>query len=111
MGDHKITGIGDGFIPEIVDVNMIDETITVNSDSAVEMAKLLSSQFGLMVGVSSGANVLASTRLLDEIGPEKKVVTVLPDRTERYFSTDLYFSKQEHIRQCSRHCECPFDKA
>ena len=111
IGDHKIAGIGDGFIPEIVDMSVIDETIAVKSDGAVEMAKLLSSQFGLMVGVSSGANVLASTRVLDEIGGEKKVVTVLPDRTERYFSTDLYFSKREHIRQCSMHCECPFDKA
>jgi cysteine synthase A len=108
--DHKIAGIGDGFIPEIVDMKMITQIIAIKSDSAVEMAKLLSSQFGLMVGISSGANMLASTRVLDEIGPDKKVVTVLPDRTERYFSTDLYLSKEERVRQCSMHCECPFDK-
>ena len=110
IGDHKIAGIGDGFIPEIVDLSSIDEVIPVKSDSAVEMAKTLSSQFGLMVGVSSGANVLASTRVLNEIGADKKVVTVLPDRTERYFSTDLYFSSEEQVRQCSRQCECPFDR-
>jgi len=110
IGDHKIAGIGDGFVPEIVDMGMVDEIIEIKSDDAVEMAKVLSSQFGLMVGISSGANVLASTRILDEIGSEKTVVTVLPDRAERYFSTDLYYSRQEHVRQCSRRCECPFDK-
>jgi cysteine synthase A len=108
--DHKIAGIGDGFIPEIVDMKLIDEIIAIKSDSAVEMARLLSSQLGLMVGISSGANVLASSRILDEIGRDKKVVTVLPDRTERYFSTDLYSSSGEQVRQCSSHCECPFDR-
>jgi cysteine synthase A len=108
--DHKIAGIGDGFIPEIVDMSRIDEIIPIKSDDAVEMAKLLSSQFGLMVGISSGANVLASTKVLDEVGLDRKVVTILPDRAERYFSTDLYLSKEEQVRQCSRHCECPFDK-
>jgi cysteine synthase A len=63
-----------------------------------------------MVGISSGANVLASTKVLDGVGLDRKVVTILPDRAERYFSTDLYLSKEEHVRQCSRHCECPFDK-
>lgn len=110
IGDHKIAGIGDGFIPEIVDMSLIDEIITIKSDDAIDMAKLLSSQFGLMIGISSGANILASTRVLDESSPDKKVVTVLPDRTERYFSTDLYISKEEQVRQCSKHCECPFDK-
>ena len=109
-GDHKIAGIGDGFIPEIVEVGLIDEVITIKSDAAIDMAKLLSSQFGLMVGISSGANVLASTQVLGRIGSDKKVVTVLPDRTERYFSTDLYNSQEEQVRQCSKHCECPFDK-
>ena len=109
-GDHKIAGIGDGFVPEIVNVTVIDEVITIKSDAAIEMAKLLSSKFGLMVGISSGANVLASTQVLDEIGPDRKVVTVLPDRTERYFSTDLYIPDEEKVRQCSKRCECPFDK-
>jgi len=108
--DHKIAGIGDGFIPEIVDMKLIDEIIEVSSDSAVEITKLLAAQFGLMVGISSGANVLASTRVLDETGSDKKVVTVLADRAERYFSTDLYVSKENQVRQCSRGCECPFDK-
>jgi len=109
--DHKIAGIGDGFVPEIVDLKMIDEIVAIKSDDAVRMARLLSSQFGLMVGVSSGANVLASTRVMDQIGRDKQVVTLLPDRAERYFSTDLYSSKEEQVRQCSCHCECPFDRS
>ena len=109
IGDHKIAGIGDGFIPEIFEMDFIDKVIAVKSDDAVEMAKSLSSKLGLMVGISSGANVLASIQVLDEIGADKNVVTVLPDRAERYFSTDLYLSTQKKVRQCSKHCECPFD--
>ena len=109
IGDHKIAGIGDGFIPEIVDMKQVDQVVAVKSDDAVEMAKKLSRDFGFMVGVSSGANVLASVQVLDEIGLEKTVVTVLPDRTERYFSTDLYTLKGEQVRQCSKHCECRFE--
>jgi len=108
--DHKIAGIGDGFIPEIVDMKLVDEVIAIKSDGAVETAKLMSAKFGLMVGISSGANVLASSRILDEMGRDKKVVTVLPDRTERYFSTDLYSTDKNRVRQCSRQCECPFDR-
>ena len=109
-GDHKIAGIGDGFIPEIFHMDFIDEIITIKSDEAVNMAQILSSQFGLMVGISSGANVLGSIRVLDKIGHDRNVVTVLPDRAERYFSTDLYLSNQTKVKQCSKHCECPFDK-
>lgn len=107
--DHKIAGIGDGFVPEIVDKDMIDQVVTVKSDDAVEMARRMSRERGLMVGVSSGANILASIEVMNMIGQEKTVVTVLPDRTERYFSTDLYAITNEiKIRQCSKHCECPF---
>lgn len=108
--DHKIAGIGDGFVPEIVDIGQIDRVITVKSDEAVDMARRMSRKHGLMVGISSGANVLASILLMEQIGQEKTVVTVLPDRTERYFSTDLCTSQERQVRQCSRHCECPFGK-
>ena len=106
--DHKIAGIGDGFVPEIVDNGMIDLVIAVKSDDAIEMAKELSRDLGLLAGISSGANVLASIQILDEIGQDKKVVTILPDRTERYFSTDLHVAGERLVRQCSKHCECPF---
>lgn len=109
IADHKIAGIGDGFVPEIVDMNLIDQVIAIKSDDAVEMAKSLSHQLGLMVGVSSGANVMASIEVLESMGIGKRVVTVLPDRTERYFSTDLYHSVGQQVRQCSKNCECPFD--
>lgn len=106
--DHKIAGIGDGFIPEIIDMHQLDQVVAVKSDDAVRMAKKLSRDFGLMVGVSSGANVLSSIQVLDKIGRDKTAVTVLPDRTERYFSTDLYTLNQTHLSQCSKHCECRF---
>jgi len=109
IGDHKIAGIGDGFVPEIVDMKQINDIVAVKSDDAVEMARRLSCERGLMVGVSSGANILASMQVLDKIGRDKRVVTVLPDRTERYFSTDLYaLGERSSVRQCSKHCECPF---
>jgi cysteine synthase A len=108
LRDHKIAGIGDGFVPEIMNMSDIDQVVRIRSDDAVEMAKELSTNLGLMVGVSSGANVLASIRVLQEIGRDKRVVTVLPDRAERYFSTDLFLADETRIRQCSLHCECPF---
>jgi len=109
IGDHKIAGIGDGFIPEIVDMKQISQVVAIRSDDAVEMARRLSRERGLMVGVSSGANILASIQVLDKIGLDKQVVTLLPDRTERYFSTDLHsLGEGSTVRQCSKHCECPF---
>lgn len=108
--DHKITGIGDGFVPEIVDMNQIDQVIAIKSDDAVEMARKISREHGLTVGISSGANALASVKVIDEIGQDKRVVTVLPDRIERYFSTELCTSSERQVRQCSKHCECPFEK-
>jgi len=108
--EHKITGIGDGFVPEIVDMNQIDRVITIRGDDAVEMARKISREHGLMIGISSGANALASLRFIDEIGQDERVVTVFPDRTERYFSTDLCTSSERQVRQCSKHCECPFEK-
>ena len=110
LRDHKIAGIGDGFVPEIVNMKLIDQVISIKSDDAVEMTKLLCRQQGLTVGISSGANVLASIQILEDLGLDKIVVTVLPDRAERYFSTELYQSRERQVRQCSQHCECPFDK-
>ena len=108
LHDHKIAGIGDGFIPEIMNMKLVDEVIAIKSDDAVNMARQLSRTRGLMVGVSSGANVLASINVINRIGHDKCVVTVLPDRTERYFSTDLYLTGENLVKQCSKHCECRF---
>jgi len=86
-GLHKIQGIGEGFIPELVEDNifLIDEVITVKSDDAINMAKRLAKNYGILVGISSGANVLAAQELNKRY---KNVVTVLPDRGERYLSSN-----------------------
>lgn len=88
-GFHVIQGIGDGFIPPVLDVDLIDEVITVSDDDAIDTTRSLASLQGALVGTSSGANVWASMRLAEKMGPDSRVVTVLPDRAERYFSTSL----------------------
>ena len=85
--EHKIQGIGDGFIPKLVEMSNIDEVITISSEEAINMARCLSKEYGLLVGISSGANSFVAL----EIGKSmEKVVTVLPDRAERYLSMDLF---------------------
>ena len=84
--EHKIQGIGDGFIPKIVDMSKVDEAVTVGSEEAVEMTRRLFREYGLLVGISSGANILVALKIA---GKYAKVVTVLPDRAERYLSMNL----------------------
>jgi cysteine synthase A len=86
-GLHQIQGIGDGFIPEILDVSMVDEVIEVTDEDAIETTRQLGRNFGLMVGISSGANVWAARQIAQRHGGN--ITTVLPDRAERYFSTAL----------------------
>jgi cysteine synthase A len=88
-GAHKIQGIGDGFIPKVLDVSLIDGVIQVTDDDAISTARALARVQGILTGTSSGANVWASIRIAEKYGPDKNVVTVLPDRAERYFSTSL----------------------
>jgi cysteine synthase A len=88
-GLHRIPGIGDGFIPAVLDTSIIDEVITVTDDDAIETTRALAREHGLLVGTSSGANVWAACELAKKLGPEKLIATVLPDRAERYFSTAL----------------------
>ncbi len=85
-GLHQIQGIGDGFIPAVLDVNLVDMVFTVSDDEAIEMTRKLSLEEGLLVGTSSGANVSAALHMDNG---RNKVVTILPDRAERYFSTAL----------------------
>ena len=85
-GLHQIQGIGDGFIPGVLDVNLVDFVITVSDEEAIKTTRLLSLKEGLLVGTSSGANVCAALHLDNG---RNKVITVLPDRAERYFSTAL----------------------
>jgi len=87
IGEHHIQGIGDGFIPQLIDMSKVDNVITVGSREAANMAKKLSKEYGLLIGISAGANVLSSLKVAKAYD---KVVTVLPDRGERYLSMDLF---------------------
>ena len=87
ISEHKIQGIGDGFIPQIVDMDRVDQVVTVASQEAVDMARQLSRKHGLLVGISAGANMLVALKMAKMF---KRVVTVLPDRGERYLSMDLF---------------------
>jgi cysteine synthase A len=91
-GSHRIEGIGDGFVPDIVRraENLVDEVITIRDEDAIRMTHRLIVEEGLFVGISSGANVLAAIKLGKKLGKGKVVVTVLPDNAYRYFSTDLF---------------------
>jgi cysteine synthase A len=86
-GLHQIQGIGDGFIPAILDVKMVDEVVEVSDEDAIATTRELGRNFGLLVGISSGANVWAARQLAKRISGN--ITTVLPDRAERYFSTAL----------------------
>ncbi len=86
-GLHQIQGIGDGFVPAILDVSLVDEVVEVTDGEAIETARQLGRDYGLLVGTSSGANVWAARQLAAKVSGN--IATVLPDRAERYFSTAL----------------------
>ena len=90
-GPHKIQGIGAGFVPAILDRSVMTELRTVDDRDAYEVSKQLARREGLLVGISAGANVFIARQVARELGPGKRVVTVLCDTGERYFSLDEYF--------------------
>lgn len=88
LGEHKIEGIGDEFVPKIIerDRDLIDDIILINDEDAINMSRKLARELGLGVGISSGANLIASILLK---GDKKKMVTVFADDSKKYLSTDL----------------------
>lgn len=89
VGQHRIQGISDEFVPSIVCLNELDHIVDAWDGDAIIMAQRLCRELGLGVGISSGANVLGAMQLVEELGPEAVVVTVLPDSNKKYLSTDL----------------------
>lgn len=87
VGNHKIEGIGDDFVPDIVDTNLLTDVILINDIDAINMSRKIASELGLGVGISSGANFLAAVQIQENLN--KNVVTVFPDDLKKYLSTDL----------------------
>ncbi len=90
QGLHDIQGIGAGFIPDILNLDIIDKIIQVTDDDAYETAKRIIKEEGILCGISSGANLFATLKVSEKLGHGKKVVVVFPDTGERYLSTRLF---------------------
>ena len=90
-GPHKIQGIGAGFIPEILDKNVIDEIMKADDNESFAVSRRLAREEGLFVGISSGAAMWAALKVAKALGEGKRVVVILPDTGERYFSIEQYF--------------------
>jgi len=88
-GLHQIQGIGDGFVPAVLDTKIITDIVEVSDDDAINTARELAKVQGLLVGTSSGANVWAAKQMAAKYGKDKVIATILADRAERYFSTAL----------------------
>lgn len=93
VGEHRIDGIGDGFIPNIVDTSVIDDAVNVEDETAVNWSRILAREKGLFAGISSGANVYAAVQVAKKLKKGQTVVTVLPDSQDRYASLG-FFSKK-----------------
>ena len=90
IGTHLQMGIGDGLIPPILNQDIYNDICIIKDKEAIETSQKLASLEGIMCGISSGTNVAAAIKLARKLGPGKRVVTVLPDTAERYFSTPLF---------------------
>ena len=123
VGQHRIQGISDEFVPPIVRLEELDRIIAVDDGDAILMAQKLAADLGLAVGISSGANLLAAIAAQDELGADAVVVTVFPDSNKKYLSTDLLREepvKPDHraphirltgFRAMNRVCDICFDES
>ncbi|MGB5824344.1 MAG: cysteine synthase A [Proteocatella sp.] len=89
-GPHKIQGIGAGFVPENLNIEIMDRIFTITNEEAYEACRLLAQKEGILVGISSGAALAASLKLAKELGSGKKILFVAPDNGERYLSMDVF---------------------
>lgn len=96
VGKHRIQGISDEFIPPIVDLGYLDEVIAVDDGDAILMAQKVARELGLAVGISSGANLIAALKVLEQLPEDAVVVTLFPDDNKKYLSTDLM--REEPVR-------------
>lgn len=94
VGKHRIQGISDEFIPDIVDLDFLDEIIQVDDGDSVIMAQMLATKLGLGVGISSGANFLGAVYAQNKYGSDKTVITIFSDDSKKYLSTDLLSNEQ-----------------
>ncbi len=90
IGSHLQMGIGDGLIPPILNRDLIGKIELVSDDEAIETTRRLTAEEGILCGISSGTNVCVALRMAKLLGKGRRVVTVLPDTGERYFSTELF---------------------
>ena len=98
-GLHGIQGIGAGFVPEVLDQDVIDEVVQVEDEEAYRFARRLAREEGLLLGPSSGANVAASLQVAEHFGPEARLVTVLCDTGFRYFSVDGFVCEGDSAQE------------
>ena len=89
VGNHRIQGISDEFIPDLIKLDQLDYIITVNDGDAILMAQQLAAKLGLAVGISSGANFIGALKVQNEMGSNANIVTVFPDSNKKYLSTAL----------------------
>ncbi|MDJ0270891.1 MAG: cysteine synthase A [Aigarchaeota archaeon] len=96
-GSHKIEGIGDGFIPRNLDLSILDGVITVSSEEAIRMTRRLIMEEGIFCGISSGCNVVAAIKLAKRHPELRRIVTMVNDSGNRYFSTEVFGVKKELV--------------
>ncbi len=89
-GPHKIQGIGAGFIPDILELDLLDDIIKIDNEEAMAMTRRLAKEEGLLLGISSGAAVAAALKVARRLGPEHTVVVIAPDGGEKYLSMDIF---------------------
>ena len=105
VGQHRIQGISDEFIPAIVDLKALDKVVCVSDGDGIQLAQKLSTQLGIAVGISSGANFIGAVKIQNELGGDKVVATVFSDDNKKYLSTDLVRDEPVKNGDLSPHIE------